>query len=98
MSIARNVHFSIRSGKDQEFTKLFRSEILPLLKKQEGFREELALVNGSHAMGISVWENLQSAEKYQSAVYPEILKRLTPVIEGQPKVEMYEVAATTVAH
>jgi len=94
MRYARNVHFQIKPGKDQEFTTLLNNEVLPMLKKQQGFRSELALVNGPHALGISVWEDKQSAEQYATATYPEVLKRLTPVIEGTPKVETYETASS----
>ena len=94
MRYARNVHFQIKPGKDQEFTKLLNSEVLPLLKKQQGFRTEIALMNGPHALGISVWEDRQSAEQYAKATYPDVLKTLTPVIEGTPQVETYDVAST----
>lgn len=95
MRFARNVHFQIKNGKEKEFTRVFENEVLPMLRKESGFQEELTLVNANRAIGISLWEDRNSAERYQSATYPQILDKLSPVIEGTPKVETYEVAATT---
>ncbi len=96
MRYARNVHFQIKPGKDQEFTKLMQSEVIPTLKKQDGFRSEVALVNGQHALGISLWNDRASAEKYATTGYPQLLTKLGGVIEATPKVETFEVAATTI--
>ena len=95
MQFARNVHFKIKSGKEKEFTTLFEKEVIPMLRKQNGFQNELTLVNPDGALGISVWENRKSAEAYQTSTYPQILEKLNPVIVGTPKVEMYDVTATT---
>lgn len=95
MKFARNVHFQIKNGKEKEFTTLFENSVLPTLKKQNGFKEELTLVNKDGALGLSIWEDRKSAETYESATYPEILKTLNPVIVGTPKVEMYDVTTRT---
>ncbi len=95
MQFARNVQFQIRSGQDQEFTRLLNAQVLPMLRKHTGFRNEVALLNGQRAIGISLWENEAAAREYASTTYPEVLKALAPVIEGTPKVETYAVAAAT---
>ena len=95
MQFARNVHFKIKNGKEKEFTTLFEKEVIPMLRKQSGFQNELTLVNPDGALGISVWENRKSAEAYQTSTYPQILEKLNPVIVGTPQVEMYDVTATT---
>jgi quinol monooxygenase YgiN len=94
MKFARNVHFQIKNGKEKEFTRLFENDVLPILRKQSGFQEEVTLVNPNSAIGISLWDNRKSAETYQTAAYPQVLAKLTPVIEGTPKVETYETAST----
>jgi quinol monooxygenase YgiN len=94
MQFARNVHFQIKHGKEKEFTSLFENEVLPILRKQGGFQEEVTLVNPNGAIGISLWDDRKSAETYQTATYPQVLAKLTPVIEGTPKVETYETAST----
>lgn len=95
MRFARNVQFQIKSEKHADFNRIFANDVLPLLKKQKGFKEELTLVNHDRAMGISVWEDRASAETYESTTYPRILEKLSPVLEGTPRVDTYEVAAST---
>ena len=95
MKFARNVHFQIKNGKEKEFTTLFETEVMPLLKKQSGFREEMTLLNKNGNLGISVWDDRKSAETFQTTTYPGILKTLGPVIEGTPTVDTYEVANST---
>ncbi|HEU5251289.1 MAG TPA: hypothetical protein VFW15_14980 [Thermoanaerobaculia bacterium] len=95
MQFARNVHFQIKNGKEKEFTTVFENEVLPILRKQSGFRNELALVNPDGAVAISLWDDRKSAETYNTSTYPQILQKLNPVIVGTPKVETYDVTATT---
>jgi heme-degrading monooxygenase HmoA len=91
MKYARNVHFQIKNGREKEFTTLFENEVLPVLKKQNGFREEMTLLGKRDNLAISVWDDRKSAETYESNTYPSVLKTLGPVIEGTPTVETYEV-------
>ena len=90
MRFARNVHFQIKNGKEQEFAGLFEKDVLPMLRKQDGFLEEVTLVNPKGAHAISLWDNRQSADAYQTGTYPQVLAKLTTVIEGTPTVETYE--------
>jgi len=95
MKFARNVHFQIKSGREQEFNKLLETEVLPMLRKQTGFKEEVTLLDGNRALGISLWESRANAETYQSSTFPRVLEKLTPVIEGTPRVETYQIGTTT---
>ena len=95
MKFARNVHFQIKNGKEQEFAKLFETNVLPTMKKEPGFKESLTMVEGNRGIGISLWDDRKSADNYQTATYPRLLEKLTPVIEGTPRVETYQVVATT---
>jgi quinol monooxygenase YgiN len=94
MRFARNVHFQIKNGKEQEFAGLFEKDVLPMLRKSEGFQEEVTLVNPKGAYAISLWDDRKSAETYQTATYPQILAKLTPVLEGTPTLETFENATT----
>ena len=95
MQFARNVHFQIKPGKEKEFTTLFENEVLPILRKQNGFQNELTLVNPDGAIGMSLWNDRPSAEAYNTSTYPQILAKLNPVIVGTPTVKTYDVTATT---
>ncbi len=96
MKFARNVNFQIKAGKEKDFTTLFEKEVVPMLRKQSGFLEEVTLVNPKNAIGISLWDNRQSADTYQTATYPQVLAKLGGVLDGTPKVETYETASTYV--
>ena len=97
MRFARNVQFQLKHGKAAEFNRILTNDVLPVLRKQNGFEDELALVDGDgdKAMAISLWADRPSAESYRTNTYPTILQKLAPVIEGTPRVETYDVGATT---
>ncbi|MGH7549361.1 MAG: antibiotic biosynthesis monooxygenase family protein [Gemmatimonadota bacterium] len=91
----RSVQFEIKPGKGQEFKTTMEKEILPLMKRQEGFRGELAMVNDDRGIGISLWDNREHAEEYRTNTYPKVLETLKPVIQGTPSVESFDLAVTT---
>ncbi len=95
MKFARNVHFQIKPGKEKEFTDLFETEVIPMLRLQTGFQNEFTLVNPNGAIGISFWEDRKSAETYNTSTYPKVLAMLNTVIVGTPKVDNYDVTAST---
>jgi len=95
MRFARNVHFQIKNGKEQEFASLFEKDVLPMLRRQNGFQQYVSLVNPKGAsIGISLWDDRKTAETYQKETYPQVLAKLTTFIEGTPSVETYETAST----
>jgi len=94
MKFARNVQFKIKGGKETEFKNLFEKEVVPILRKQNGFLEEVTLINPKAANCISLWDDAKNAETYKTATYPQVLAKLTPFIEGTPNVETYETASS----
>jgi len=54
---ARNVYFHLKSNMLSDYNRIVEKEILPLLRKQKGFQEEITLSNpGSQdAIAISLW-------------------------------------------
>ncbi len=63
---ARSVTVRLKPNARGEFNSTFQNEILPILQQQKGFRDALTLVsvNGSQAIGISLWEQKQDSENY----------------------------------
>ena len=94
MRFARNVHFQVKTGKETELNNLFEKEVLPMLRKQDGFQEEVTLLNPKDACFISLWDNRKNAETYEKATYPQVLAKLTSFIVGTPTVEFYETASS----
>jgi len=80
-----------------EFTQKIEKDILPLLRKQKGFQDEITFVapKGTEAFGISFWDTAENAEAYNRGTYPEVTKTLARVVEGTPQVETYQVANST---
>ena len=94
---ARSVSFHLKPGRAPEFTRLLDKDIIPVLRKQKGFQDEIAFVapGGADAVGISVWDLKESAETYARGAYPGVLKTLEQVVEGTPQVHTYEVSNST---
>jgi quinol monooxygenase YgiN len=96
MSFARNVNFTVKSGKVDEFNRLMHTEVLPLMNNQKGFRQDMTLLGGNNGMSISVWDDRVCAETYNTKTYPEVLKKLSPVLEGTPRVDTYDTMFTLI--
>src|SRR5437667_12701263 len=94
---ARRVRMHLKFNSVAEFTQRLEKDILPLLRKQKGFQDEITFVSqgGREAFGISLWDKAENAEAYNRGTYPEVTKFLSAVVEGSPKVETYDVANST---
>jgi hypothetical protein len=93
---ARKVSMHLK-GSVPEFTQTLEREVIPLLRKQKGFLDEITFVapGGKEAFGISLWDKAENAETYSLGTYPEVTKILATVVEGAPEVETYDVANST---
>ena len=93
----RHVIMQLKPNASTEFTAVVESKILPLLRKQKGFRDEITFVatDRSEAIAISFWDTQEAAEAYNLSAYPEVLKTLTNLVEGTPRVGAAEVATST---
>lgn len=94
---ARSVSFHLKPGRAAEFTQLLDKDVIPVLRKQKGFQDEIALVapGGADALGISLWDLKENAESYARGSYAGVIKALAQVIDGTPVVETYEVSNST---
>ena len=95
---ARNVSLRLKPNTMNEFTRTFDREILPLLRKQTGFQDEIACGDpaGQDVVAISLWDNREHADAYNAAGYPQVLKLLNAVLDGAPKVQGSNVISSTV--
>jgi heme-degrading monooxygenase HmoA len=80
-----------------DYTRSFENEVLPLLRKQKGFKDEITLSNpGSlDVVTISLWESKANAEAYNTNAYPEVLKTFARMVDGTPKVQTFESVIST---
>jgi heme-degrading monooxygenase HmoA len=95
---ARNVHMQLKPNSAAQFTQTLEKEVIPLLKKQQGFRDEIAFLvpNQDEAYAISFWESKEKADAYNRAGYSDVLKTLAKVVEGTPQLQTYEVCSSTI--
>ncbi len=95
--ITRNVTMRLKPNSQAEFTQAIEKEILPLLRKQKGFENEVLLIGSGarEAVGISFWDKQENADAYTRDSYPEVLKALAKVLDGTPQVQNWEVANST---
>ena len=93
----RNVTMKLKPNTAPEFNRLIENEILPLLRKQAGFRDEITFIapERSEVVAISFWETKENCETYNHTGYPEVLKIVSKFVEGTPKVETLELLTST---
>ena len=94
---ARTVSLQLKPNSVAEFTQIIETDIIPLLRKQQGFQDEIAFVvpDGTEAVSISVWDQQAQAEAYHRGTYPAVLKALANVVQGTPQVHAYAVSNST---
>ena len=94
---ARRVSLRLQPNETREFSQTMENQIIPLLRKQHGFRDELVLVNvkASRAEAISLWDSQENAENFAKGPYLHMLQLLGNSIKDKPEVETYRVRTTT---
>ena len=95
---ARNVSIHLKPNMLSDYTQTFEKDVLPLLRKQNGFRDEIAFSGpgGTDVTAISLWDNKANAEAYNNNIYPDVVKTLATVMDGTPKVQSGEVVNSTI--
>jgi hypothetical protein len=93
----RKVMAVLKPNSISKFSLLMEQEIIPMLRKEEGFQDELSFfAPGEDAVTtITLWDKAPSAEVYSKGTYVEVLRKLAALIEGIPKVDTYEVVNST---
>ena len=93
----RNVTMHLKPRSVEEFTRTIENEVIPMLRKQKGFKDELTFIvqDGTEALGISLWDSKANADAYDGGTYRQVLKALSKVIDGTPQVRTYEVCNST---
>ena len=94
---ARNVSVHLKPNTLNDFKQTFEKEVIPMLRKQAGFRDEITLAgdNDAYVTAISLWESKEQAEAYNSSTYPTVLKTLDKFLDGPPKVRVSNVISST---
>jgi heme-degrading monooxygenase HmoA len=92
---ARMVSIRLKPNTTAEFTQTIEKRFLPILRKQNGFRDEITLVapGGTEAVEIILWDTREQADAYDdSGGYAELLTELMNVLKGTLRIRSYDVA------
>ncbi len=94
---ARNVSIHLKSNMLSDYTRTFENDVLPLLRKQKGFKDEVTLSNpgSQNVVAISLWDSKANAEAYNTSTYPEVLRTFARMLDGTPKVQTFESVTST---
>ena len=94
----RQVTLKLKPDAATELTRIVRSEIIPILQQQKGFRNETLCVapERSEAIANSFWDTPEDAEAYNQSAYPQVLTALANVIEEIPTVKTFESVTSSV--
>ena len=95
---ARKVSMHLKADGAAEFKKKIDGEVIPLLRKQAGFLDEITFLypSGKEVHAFSLWETAEHAESYNRGTFPEVTKILASVIDGTARVQTYEVLNSTI--
>ena len=78
-----------------QFTETIEKDVIPLLRKQPGFKDEATFLpadGSSEAVAISFWEKRKNVDAYQRSTCPEVLKAVAKVADVTPNVQTSEVS------
>jgi heme-degrading monooxygenase HmoA len=94
----RIVELTTQPGKNEQLSATIHDKVLPILKKQKGFVDEMVLVpdNGDNrVLALSIWNSKEDADQYRRAEYPKVQETVRPLLEAEPVVRTYEVHTST---
>ena len=99
---ARILEFEIKMEKKDEFLRIVKNEILPIMKKQTGFLEILPFIpeqlTEKKLITISLWNRKQDAERYEKETYTRVYDILKPYLTTPLTVKWYNVETTLCEH
>jgi quinol monooxygenase YgiN len=96
--ITRIVECQAKMGKAEELAKKVRNVVLPILQKQPGFIDLVALrdnTNDERIVCLSFWKSRENEELYQREHYDTIVQTLQSELETNPTLETLQVEIST---
>jgi quinol monooxygenase YgiN len=97
----RVVEIRTKLGKSRDFSAMLNEKVMPILRKQPGFVDEITLVSNTEpdrVLALSFWQSQADAEKYNREQYSNVTEILKPVLDLQPRVQTYDVDTSTTHH
>jgi quinol monooxygenase YgiN len=94
----RIVECYVKKEKRQEFVDRMQNLVLPILQRQPGFVDLIALSSEDEperTVSLSMWKSRADAERYHRDHYQEIMDAVRSLLVDEPSVEHYNVEAST---
>ena len=98
---ARIGEFIPNPEQKEEFVKVLRNEVLPILKKQAGFLEILPLfpeTKTEKMITITLWAEKRDAERYERETYSKVEGILKPYLTNLITYKHYNVETSFCQH
>ena len=94
---ARMVKGQFKPDKFEFVTRTLEKDVIPLLRKQNGFKDELSFFdkNMKEGYAISFWDNKADLEKYERDVYPKVHEKMAEAFVSKPTTHDFEVSNST---
>jgi len=90
----RLVEINTKYGKTREVAEMIQEKVLPILKKQPGFLDEIVLLSTTELnriVALSFWKTAEDAELYRRENFLKVEELLKPILEAAPKVLTFDV-------
>jgi heme-degrading monooxygenase HmoA len=90
----RLVEINTKYGKTKEVAEMIREKVLPILKKQPGFIDEIVLLSTTELnriVALSFWKTAEDAELYRRESFLKVEEMLKPMLEVTPKILTFDV-------
>ena len=98
---ARMLEFTPKWEKKDEFVKVIRNEVLPILKRQTGFLEILPFfpeIKTEKVVSVTLWTEKKHMERYEREVFPKVEEILRPYLTSPITMHYYDVETTLCEH
>lgn len=94
---ARMVTGKFKPEKLNFVTQALERDVIPLLKKQHGFRDEVSFFDKdmNEINAISFWDSKKDLETYERDVYPQVHAKMADAFVAQPKTHEFEISNST---
>jgi heme-degrading monooxygenase HmoA len=93
---SRVVAVNAKEGKARQLAKTIRERIMPILRRQPGFVDEIVLISDTdpdQVLALSFWESREDAERYTHDHFPRINELISHLLGSAPVSRTFNVDA-----
>jgi quinol monooxygenase YgiN len=98
---ARIVEFVPKPDRKEEFMKVMKNQVLPILKKQTGFLEILPFVHelkDEKMIMVSLWMEKTHLEHYEHEGFPKVHEMVKPYLKTPITFKVYALETSLCEH